>query len=87
MFAPAGAQELFLGQVIYVASNFCPAGTLHADGRVMNISENVALFSLLGTAYGGDGQRTNALPKLEMLGSKDTFGLACIVVSGRFPPR
>ena len=61
--AHAGMDE-YLGEIITAGFNFCPRGTLEADGRLLPISENSALFSLLGTQYGGDGRTTFALPDL-----------------------
>ena len=61
--AQAGPDE-YLGEILTVGFNFCPRGTLEADGRLLPISQNSALFSLLGTMYGGDGRTTFALPDL-----------------------
>jgi microcystin-dependent protein len=61
--AHAGPDE-YLGEIITAGFNFCPRGTLEADGRLLPIIENTALFSLLGTMYGGDGRTTFALPDL-----------------------
>lgn len=61
--AHAGPDE-YLGEIITAGFNFCPRGTLEADGRLLPIAENTALFSLLGTMYGGDGRTTFALPDL-----------------------
>jgi microcystin-dependent protein len=61
--AHAGPEE-YLGEIMTVGFNFCPRGTLEADGRLLPIHENTALFSLLGTMYGGDGRTTFALPDL-----------------------
>ena len=61
--AHAGPDE-YLGEIITAGFNFCPRGTLEADGRLLPIAENSALFSLLGTLYGGDGRTTFALPDL-----------------------
>jgi microcystin-dependent protein len=61
--AHAGPDE-YLGEVITVGFNFCPRGTMEADGRLLPINENTALFSLFGTMYGGDGRTTFALPDL-----------------------
>ena len=61
--AQAGPDE-YLGEILTVGLNFCPRGTLEADGRLLPISQNSALFSLLGTLYGGDGRTTFALPDL-----------------------
>lgn len=56
--------DAYLGEIMTVGFNFCPRGTLEADGRLLPINENTALFSLLGTLYGGDGRTTFALPDL-----------------------
>ncbi|MGA8223298.1 MAG: tail fiber protein [Candidatus Acidiferrales bacterium] len=62
---PALAQlEPFLGQIMIVPYNFAPRGWETCDGQIMSISQNTALFSLLGTTYGGDGRTTFALPDL-----------------------
>jgi microcystin-dependent protein len=53
-----------LGEVSIFAGNFAPGGWAFADGQLLPISQNTALFSLLGTTYGGDGQTTFALPDL-----------------------
>ena len=57
--------EPFLGQITMVGFNFPPRGFAQCDGRTMPISQNTALFSLLGTTYGGDGVTTFALPNLQ----------------------
>lgn len=54
----------YIGEIRLFAGNFPPAGWLFCDGQLMPISENEALFALLGTAYGGDGQETFALPDM-----------------------
>jgi microcystin-dependent protein len=56
--------EPFLGQIQAFGFNFAPRGWATCDGQLMSISENTALFSLLGTTYGGDGRTTFALPDL-----------------------
>jgi microcystin-dependent protein len=56
--------EPFLGQVIAVGFNFAPVGWHVCDGALLQISQNDALFNLIGTTYGGDGQTTFALPDL-----------------------
>jgi microcystin-dependent protein len=57
--------EPFLGQIACFGFNFAPRGWLPADGRLIPIQQNVALFALLGTSYGGDGIRTFGLPNLQ----------------------
>jgi microcystin-dependent protein len=59
------AQECFIGEIRMFASNFAPRNWEFCDGRLIPISENEALFSLLGTIYGGDGRTTFALPNLQ----------------------
>jgi microcystin-dependent protein len=54
----------FLGEVTPFAGNFAPGGWAVANGQLLSISQNTALFSLLGTTYGGDGITTFALPDL-----------------------
>ncbi|HEY2147198.1 MAG TPA: tail fiber protein, partial [Pirellulales bacterium] len=56
--------EQFLGEVVPFAGNFAPSSWALANGQLMSISQNTALFSLLGTTYGGDGISTFALPDL-----------------------
>jgi microcystin-dependent protein len=54
----------FIGEIRIFAGNFAPAGWMFCEGQLIPISENDALFVLLGTTYGGDGQETFALPDL-----------------------
>lgn len=56
--------EPFLGQVMLFAGNFAPRGWAFCNGQLMSIAQNTALFSILGTTYGGDGITTFALPDL-----------------------
>ena len=58
-------QDPWLGEIALVAFNFAPVGWAMCNGQIMQISQNTALFSLLGTTYGGDGVRTFALPNLQ----------------------
>ncbi|WP_200928308.1 phage tail protein [Sphingobium sp. Leaf26] len=62
--AQAQAMEPFIGQIALLPYNFCPRGWSDASGQLMPISQNFALFALLGTTYGGDGVSTFALPDL-----------------------
>ena len=64
--APAAvrAQECYLGEIRMFAGNFAPRGYALAQGQLLSISQNTALFSILGTTYGGNGQTTFALPDL-----------------------
>lgn len=54
----------FLGQIVLFAGNFAPRGWALCEGQLLPISQNSALFSILGTIYGGDGRTTFALPDL-----------------------
>jgi microcystin-dependent protein len=56
--------EPFLGQIITTGFNFPPQYYASCDGQILSIAQNTALFSLLGTIYGGNGQTTFALPDL-----------------------
>ncbi len=56
--------EPFIGQVMLFAGNFAPRGWAFCDGKLLTIAQNTALFSILGTIYGGDGRTTFALPDL-----------------------
>ena len=55
----------FLAEIRIVPFNFAPKGWAFCDGQLLPISQNTALFSLLGTTYGGDGKTTFALPNLQ----------------------
>ena len=55
----------FLAEVRIFPFNFPPTGWAFCDGQILPISQNTALFSLLGTTYGGDGKSTFALPNLQ----------------------
>src|SRR5512141_2576349 len=55
----------FVAEIRIFAGNFAPVGWAACDGQLMPISQNTALFSLLGTTYGGDGKSTFALPDLQ----------------------
>ena len=54
----------FLAEIRIVGFNFAPSGWATCNGQLIPISQNTALFSLLGTTYGGDGRTTFALPNL-----------------------
>lgn len=69
MVMPAGgalacSSEPYIGSICTVGFNFCPRGWAKAQGQILSIAQNTALFSLLGTMYGGNGQTTFALPDL-----------------------
>ena len=58
-------QDPFLGQIIATPYNFAPLGWAFCNGQILSIAQNTALFSLLGTNFGGDGRATYALPNLQ----------------------
>jgi microcystin-dependent protein len=55
----------FIGQIDLFAGNFAPRNYATCQGQLLSISQNTALFSILGTTYGGDGRTTFGLPNLE----------------------
>jgi microcystin-dependent protein len=57
--------DQFVAEIRIFAGNFAPTGWATCDGQILPLSQNTALFSLLGTNYGGNGQSTFALPNLQ----------------------
>lgn len=57
--------EPFIGEIRIVGLNFAPRGWAFCDGQLLPIAQNTALFSIIGTTYGGDGRSTTALPNLQ----------------------
>jgi microcystin-dependent protein len=57
--------DQFVAEIRIFALNFAPSGWATCDGQLLPISQNTALFSLLGTTYGGDGKSTFALPNMQ----------------------
>ena len=73
----------FLGEIRMVGFNFAPTGWAMCAGSLMSISQNNALFALLGTTYGGNGTSTFALPDLQgrsPVGAGNGLGLSPIVL-------
>src|SRR5213083_190033 len=58
------AQDPILGCIFMFAGNFAPRGYALCQGQLLSIAQNTALFSILGTTYGGNGQTTFGLPDL-----------------------
>ncbi|HEV2773682.1 MAG TPA: tail fiber protein [Thermoleophilaceae bacterium] len=54
----------YVGEIRMFAGNFAPAGWIFCEGQLLPISENEALFQLIGTTYGGDGEETFGIPDL-----------------------
>jgi len=65
--APANAQAgtQYIGQISAFGGNFCPREWANTDGQLLSISQNTALFAVIGTIYGGDGRTTMGLPDLK----------------------
>jgi microcystin-dependent protein len=78
--------EPFLGQIELLPFTFAPQYWATCEGQLLPISENTALFSLLGTYFGGDGQTNFALPDLR---DKEPIPNThyCIALQGIYPPR
>ena len=57
--------EPFIAEIRIFAGNFAPRSWAFCDGQLLPVSQNTALFSLIGTTYGGDGRSTTALPDLQ----------------------
>ncbi|GAB2944778.1 tail fiber protein [Hymenobacter coalescens] len=62
--APLTSNDPYVGEIILAAFNFAPRGYARCDGQLIPITQNTALFALLGTNYGGDGRTNFALPNL-----------------------
>jgi microcystin-dependent protein len=86
--APGNAQQPYIGDVITVGFDFCPIGWAPTNGQLLPIAEYDALFTLITTTYGGDGEDTFALPLKEPLFTVDGKPLIhCISLFGIFPPQ
>ena len=57
--------DAFLGEIRIFGGGYAPTGWAHCNGQLLPLSQNTALFALLGTFYGGDGKSTFALPDLQ----------------------
>src|ERR1041384_4519663 len=84
------SSEPYLASIALFAGNFAPRGWAFCQGQILSIAQNTALFSLLGTTYGGNGQTTFALPDLRgrvAVGTEQGPGLPGITlgeVSGNY---
>ncbi len=78
--------QAFLGQIGLFPYEFAPQPWVFCEGQLLAINQNVALFSVLGTQFGGDGKATFALPNLK--GKEPLPGLRyCISMEGVYPQR
>jgi microcystin-dependent protein len=62
---PNSGGDEFIGSVKMAGYNFAPRNSMQADGQLLDIASNTALFSILGTTYGGDGRTTFGIPDLQ----------------------
>lgn len=78
--------DYLLGGVVLFPYEFAPKGWLACEGQTLPIMQNQALFSLLGTKFGGDGRTTFTVPNLK--GKEPLPGLHyCIALNGSYPTR
>jgi len=78
--------DAFVGEVAMFAGTFAPRGWAFCEGQVLSIQQNAALFSILGTNYGGDGKTNFKLPDLRKQASR--LGLKYIIaIQGIYPSR
>ena len=75
--------EAYIGQIMCTAFNFAPKNWLNCDGSILPIAQNQALFSLLGTQFGGDGRTTFQLPDLR--GTVPVGGFNSAIAPQLFP--
>ena len=80
----SGGATCTLGEILLTAGNTAPAGTLLANGQLLSISSNAALFALLGTTYGGNGTTTFAVPNLKK-SAPDGLSYSICATAGIFP--
>lgn len=78
-----------IGTIVLFAGSYAPYGWAFCDGKVLSISQYTALFSILGTQYGGDGRTNFALPNLPTVKDVDGQGESRYIVAlqGLYPMR
>ncbi|WP_313791152.1 phage tail protein [Oryzibacter oryziterrae] len=79
-----------LGEVATFAFNYCPQGWAPTNGMLLSIQQNQALFSLLGTKFGGNGVNSFALPKYSVISAPTNSApgqlmTVCIALQGIYP--
>lgn len=80
---PASAQGYYIAQLIETGAGFCPRNFLDANGQTLAINTNQALFSIIGTTYGGNGVSTFQVPNLQgrmLIGDGQGPGLSSYVL-------
>ena len=84
--ALAQATNPYIGQTFTFAGNFCPKNWAAMNGQLLPINQNTALFTLIGTTYGGDGVTTFALPTAKpIITATGAAFTQCISLFGVFP--
>ena len=78
--------DYYLGGIILLPYNFSPIGWMACEGQILQVSQNQALFSLIGAQYGGDGRTTFALPDLRNASPLPSMRY-CIATQGYYPTR
>ena len=78
--------DALIGTILLFPYNFTPAGWLACEGQVLTITQNQALFALIGATYGGDGRTNFALPNLKGAEPLPTMKYY-IAIEGLFPSR
>ena len=86
---PAQASDKYLGEIFVMPGSYCPQGSTEADGKLLPIASFQALYSILGTSYGGDGPTTFALPDLRpnREAFRQGFLRYCVMLVGDYPVR
>lgn len=80
--------DTYLGDVRAMSFGFAPQGWAQCQGQLLPIMQNQALYSLLGTQFGGDGRDNFALPALPPVPAQNGGTLTyCICIRGYFPPQ
>jgi microcystin-dependent protein len=86
--ARAQATDPFIGEIEAFGFNFCPRGWAPLNGQLLSISQNTALFALLGTTYGANGTTNFALPTAKpVFTATEAPFTQCIALFGVFPSR
>ena len=79
--------QTFLGQIVLLPYNFAPQGFAQCLGQTLPIVQYTALFSLLGTTFGGDGVKTFKLPDFSKVTNLPSGCHYCIALIGVYPSR
>ena len=80
-------KDVYIGEITIFAGTFAPRGYAFCDGRVLSIRSHTALFSIIGTKYGGDGRTTFRLPDLRRTERLLRGARYIIAIQGIYPSR